>query len=205
MPAVAGCGDRLVDGGFLGDATLRVHGELYALIGQPQDAMVGAIWLGYSALSDRSQGIETTVFPITSIQFPSSFSCDILDPPPSAGRYLAADGHVIPAFFRIARVILFDDIDGDGRVALDPEGKVLLPDKLLARSEDQDILFVEQAPAAPADLDGSRSILDNWQDASPGFHVVQVDRSVPSPDLAGRVVANDTPIVFETPVSPVSD
>jgi hypothetical protein len=197
----AGCGDRLVEGGYFGDATLRLHGIIAGSVGNPAHGMVGAAWLGYSGLIDPTAGVETTALPITSIQFPPNFECDVLDPPSSTGRYAAHQGGVIPASIRLARLVLFDDVDADGRYALDPDAHVLPPDELLATSTDFALLFVERPPDDPGAADGPDSLIDNWEAATPGYHVVALDPMVPKPDLAGHVVSNDSLVIFTTPIA----
>lgn len=195
----AGCDDRLVDGRFLGDSTIRLRGELAGHVADSRAPLVGAFWLGYSGLSDPTAGIETTALPITAIGFSASFTCEILDPPPSSGRYQLVDGRILPAEIRIARLIVVDDLNGDGRFDLDASGTVTAPDRLLARAEEQVLLFVQHAPHDPVQLDRSGSILTNWEEASPGYHVVVTDPAVAPPNLSGRVVDNSTRVVFEPP------
>lgn len=197
----AGCGDRLVDGGFFGDATLRLHGVVGSPLGSPSQAMVGAAWLGYSGLIQPTAGIETTALPITSIQFPPNFECDLLDAPPSAGRYAAHGGGIIPASIRLARLVLFDDLDGDGRFALGADAHVVPPDRLLASSPDFALLFVAQPPEQPGALDQGDAVLTNWEAADVNYHVVALDQTTPKPDLSGRVVSKDTRVIFTAPVS----
>jgi len=200
--ALAGCGNRLVGGDFLGDATLRLHGVMQASVGEPLSATVGALWLGYSALSDRSRGVETTLLPISSIEFPPNFQCDILDPPPSAGQYTTAAGEVVPSSIRLARLVLFDDLDHDGHFSVDAEGRIAPPDRLLARSESHLLLYVQRPLADPAPFAGK--ILDDWRSAFPGYHLVKLDPSASPPDLRGQIVDSETPVVFSQPQSPVN-
>jgi hypothetical protein len=197
----AGCGDRLVDGDFVGDATLRLRGVIGSPLVNPAHAMVGAAWLGYAGFIEPTAGIETTALPITSIQFPPNFECDVLDAPPSVGRYAAAGGGIIPASMRLARLLLFDDADTDGRFALDAEARVVAPDQLLAASTDFALLFVAQAPADPVAFDGAGALLTNWEAAGSGYHVVALDPTAPKPALSGQVVANDTRVIFISSVT----
>jgi hypothetical protein len=197
----AGCGDRLVEGGYYGDATLRLHGVIGSALGDPSHAQVGAAWLGYSGLVDPTSGIDTAVLPITSVQFPTNFECDVLHAPPSAGRYAAHGGGIIPASIRLARLLLIDDVDQDGRFTLDDAAHVVPPDQLLATSDDHALLFVQQPPDHPAALDGADALLTNWEAADANYHVVELDTTVAKPDLSGRVVANDTHVFFTAPVA----
>jgi len=198
-PWVPGCSDRLVDGSFLGDSTIRLRGELASHVADSLSPVVGAIWLGYSALSTPNQGLETTALPITRIQFPASFTCEILDPPPSCGRYQLADGRIVPAAIRIARLVVVDDRDGDGRVAVDASGGLVAPDRLLARAEEHVLLYVQSVPADPSGLDATGSILTNWEAASPGYHLVATDPATVPPGVSGQVVDNGTRVIFEPP------
>ena len=115
------------------------------------------------------------------------------------GRYQLVDGRIVPATIRIARLIIFDDLDGNGSFAVGASGAVEAPDRLLARAEEQILLFVQRAPADPAALDGAGAILTNWNAAYPGYHIVAVDPTVAPPDLSGHVVDNTTPVVFVPP------
>ena len=196
LAALAGCGDRLVDGGFAGDATVHVHATAQLTVAAAQRPRVAALWLGYGAASSPLEGIETTVLPVSAVGFPPSFTFDVLTAPPSAGRYATHDGRIIPALVRFARFVLFDDLDGDDALALDEAGGVVPPDQLLARTTQQMLLFVSQAAAEPATLDGADALLTDWEDAGPGYHVVELDHSVAAPDFAGHVAALDTFVVF---------
>ncbi len=201
---LGGCGDRLVDEAFLGDAAIRFHGVLTAPVARPGDATVGAIWLGFSGLSQPSSGVETRTLPISAIEFPSNFTCDLLDTPPGTGYYQTARGVIIPSSLRIARLFVFDDADRDGRFALDGKGLLVPPDRLLARSMRHALIFVSAAPADPQSYDGRGMILTNWEQALPGYHLVALDPAVASPDLSGTVVGNETPVAFELPLSEVN-
>lgn len=201
---LGGCGDRLVDGSFLGDAAIRLHGSFAATVPTPRSPAVGAVWLGFSALFNRRSGVETRTLPISAIEFPAAFTCDLLGAPPNTGYYQTARGDIIPSSIRIARLLVFDDVDQNGGFALDDGGRVLPPDQLLSRSESHALLFVTQEAADPHSLDGRDMILNNWTEAFPGYHIIALDPSVASPNLAGRVVGNDTKVVFTPPVSEVN-
>jgi hypothetical protein len=192
----AGCGNRLVDGSYLGDATIRLHGVLGAPVGQPERARAGVVWLGYEALRQPTHGLETMLLPISATEFPSSFVCDALEAPPSVGRYVTAAGSYIPSFFRVGRLVLFDDVDGDGSFALDSEARVVAPDRLLAASQRHLLLYVDERPANPAALDGADALLSDWSDTVIGYQLVELDDTVALPDLSGHVVDRTTPIVF---------
>lgn len=194
-----GCGDRLVDGAFYGDATLRIHGVISSATGNPSHAQVGAAWLGYGGLVDPTSGVDTAVLPITSTHFPTSFECAVLHAPPSAGRYAAHDGGIIPAMIRIARLVLIDDVDEDGRFSIDIGAQIAPPDRLLATSERQALLFVQEPPTDPGALDGADALLTNWEAADVNYHIVELDPTIPAPNLSGRVVSNDTNVSFTAP------
>ena len=199
LGSAPGCGDRLVDGAFLGDSTIRLRGELASHVPDPRAPLVGAMWLGYSGLFDPSQGLETTALPITSVRFPAAFNCEILDPPPSSGNYQLGTGVIVTASIRIARLIIVDDRDGDGGFTVDPTGAVTPPDRLLSRAEEQVLMFVQHAPADPAALDATGAILTNWEAAFPGYHVVALDPAVAPPGLSGHIVDNATSVIFVPP------
>lgn len=201
---LGGCGDRLVDGGFLGDAAIRLHGTFAANVPTPRHPAVGAVWLGFSALFNRRSGIETRTLPISAIEFPSAFTCDLLGAPPNTGYYQTAAGEIIPSSIRIARLLVFDDVDQDGGFTLDEEGRMRPPDQLLSQSQSHALLFVTREAEDPQSLDGRNLILNNWTEAFPGYHIIALDPSVVSPSLAGRVVGNDTKVVFTPPVSEVN-
>ncbi|MEP6654216.1 MAG: hypothetical protein ABJA82_12705 [Myxococcales bacterium] len=198
LAGAAGCGDRLVSGSFAGDATVRIHATAQlavavAVAGRPR---VAALWLGYGAAAHPLEGIETTVLPVSSVGFPPSFTFDVLTAPPSAGNYATRDGRIIPAEVRFARFALFDDLDADDTLALDDTGAVVPPDRLLARTAQHLLLFVAQPASQPAALDGADALLTNWEDAGPGYHVVELDPAVTPPDFAGHVVPPETFVRF---------
>jgi hypothetical protein len=188
-----GCGDPLADGGFLGDATIRVHGVVQGPLPNPAHAAVAALWLGYGALAERALvGIEDTVLPITRLDFPPGFTCDLLAPPPGAGAYAMPDGLILPAFVRLGLLVVFDDVDGDGRLVIDAEGRPLGSDRILAQSRSHALLFVAQAPRDPLALDGQNAILSDWEAAGAHYNLIAID----APPLSGHVVAPATPVVF---------
>jgi hypothetical protein len=198
----AGCGQRIVDGEFLGDATIRLNGLMQTYVGQPSHAVVGALWLGYGALLDRARGLEPAVLPISSYRFPPAFTCDVLDAPPSVGQYVTADDRVVPATMRLGRLLVLDDVDGDGRFALDDSGQLLPPDRLLAVAAHHALLFVDQVPDDRNALDGQ--ILLNWEAVDHGYYVVELAATVAAPDLSARVVDAHAEVLFTTPTSPSS-
>lgn len=195
----AGCGDRLVDGTFLGDSTIRLRGELGAHVPDPHAPSVGAIWLGYGGLSDPSEGAETTALPITSVRFPAAFTCEVLDPPPSAGRYQLSSGVFVPAAIRLARLVIFDDRDDDGTFRLDAGDAIAAPDRLLAQADQHVLLFVQHEPADPAALNAAGALLTNWENAYPGYHIVALDPAIPPPALLGHVVDATTSVIYTPP------
>ena len=196
LALLAGCGQSLAGGDIEGDATVRLQGTVGLPVGDAAHPTVGALWLGYSAAIDPTNGIETTTLPVTSVHFPPSFSFDLLGPPPSTGYYAAADGRIIPSAMRIARLVLFDDQDANGLFAVDDAGQVAAPDRLLAVANGQMVLFIESPPDDAASLDGADMLLSNWEAASRGYHLLVLDTSVAPPDFSGRVVPTDMAVVF---------
>ena len=193
---LGGCGDRVVDGGYKGQATLQLHGEMTVSVGQPNDPAGGAVWFGYSALVQPTPPLETSVLPVSDIEFPPEFVCDVLAPPLSTGRY-AWPGQIIPALIRIARLVVIDDVNRDGRFAVDDAGLVQAPDRLLAVSARELLLFVDRLPDEPRVLNGA--LLHNWQDAILGYNLIELDPDAAPPALVGRVVAPDTRVIFGLP------
>lgn len=189
------CGDGMVDGHFLGDASLRLRGVIGKVPGDSQHASVGAVWLGYLGLVDPGAGIETSVLPIADMTFPNRFTCEIVDAPPSAGRYALPDRTATPAFIRIARLILFDDTNDDRRFAVGADRQIALPDQLVARG-DRAVLYVEQPPEYPAESNGK--LFANWEAATPGYHLVdlQGSASAASSTTPGQIVSNDAEVLF---------
>jgi hypothetical protein len=201
--AGSGCGDTLADGEYLGDGTMRLHGIIAVSVGMPARPMIGAVWLGYSALADASAAAEAAAYPITSIGL-AEFEASVWSRPPSVGRYLLAGGSILPATIRIARLIVFDDADHDGRFTLagtgDGAADVAAPDRLLARSDDSALLFVQDPPADPAALNAAGLIVTNWGEASSGYHLVHLDGPAGAPAFPGHIVSNETPAVFVAPL-----
>jgi hypothetical protein len=192
----AGCSDALVDGNFAGDASVHLSGVVAVAIEAPERVQVGALWLGYSAAHVPANGIEPVVLPVSSVRFPPSFSYDLLEAPPSVGQYATADGRLVPALVRFARFVLFDDVDADGTLRVDQKGALQPPDRLLARASKHLLLFVRRGPPDAAALDAADALLENWDDASLGYHLVELEPSVPAPNFSGRIVPTITPVLF---------
>jgi hypothetical protein len=198
---IAGCGDALVEGDYLGDATFRLNGLLATAVGQPKAAAIGAVWIGYAGLVTPGVPIETAVLPITEIRFPPNFVCEVLDRPPSTGRYAWGDSF-IPLFMRVAQLVMIDDVDQDGRFTLDAGGGIAAPDLLLARAERHQLLFVTQPPVDPAALDRDGVFVQNWEDVVAGYNLVEGGPLAMPAEAAGRVVRADSEVIFTGPPSP---
>jgi hypothetical protein len=200
LTTAVGCGDTLVGGDYLGDGTMRLHGIIAVSVDVPARPMVGAVWLGYSALVDPAAEPEPAAYPITSIGF-ANFEASVWRRPPSVGRYLLADGSILPATIRIARLVVFDDVDRDGRFAVTGnEDELAAPDRLLARSNDSALLFVRDAPVDADALNAAGVIVTNWNEASPGYHLVRLDNPPAAPALPGHIVTNEAPAIFVAPL-----
>jgi hypothetical protein len=191
--ALLGCGDPLADGSYLGDATIRVHAVVQGTVSDARNAAVAVLWLGYSALAEKTlAGADSSVLPITSVDFPPRFTCDLLSPPPGAGAYLAPDGQIVPAFVRVGLLVVFDDVDGNGRVAVGDDGHLLGPDRLLAQSASHALLYVASPPSDARALDAQGAILSDWESASAHYNLVAIDSS----PIHGHVVDAGSTVVF---------
>lgn len=182
----------------MGPSTLRLHGVMTAAVGQPAAPAVGAAWLGYSAFVQPTPSLETSTLPISALQFPPEFSFDVLAAPRSTGQYAWAGQELTPVM-RVARLVVFDDVDRDGRFRLDGDGALAGPDRLLARSERSLLLFVHRSPDDPLPLDGV--FLHDWEDARPEYNLVEVDPDAAPPGLLARVVSRDTRVIFAAPTA----
>jgi hypothetical protein len=191
-----GCSDPLVDGSFSGDASAYLSGTVGVAVASPERVRVGALWLGYSATSAPASGMEAVVLPVSSVRFPPSFTFDVLEAPPSVGHYASADGRILPGVMRLARFILFDDVDLDGALSVDSTGQVLPPDELVARAPLHLLLFVRQLPSGATSLDPEQALLSNWEEAAPGYQLVELDPALPLLALQGHLVPTTTPIIF---------
>ena len=191
--ALLGCGDPLADGNYLGDATIRVHAVVQGTVADAQNAAVAVLWLGYSALAKTTlAGAESSVLPISNVEFPPRFTCDLLSPPPGAGAYLAPDGEIVPAFVRLGLLLVFDDVDRDGRLTLGEDGQLAAPDRLLAQSASHALLYVASEPADPRALDAQGAILSDWEMASAHYNLMAIDSS----PLRGHIVDAGSTVVF---------
>jgi len=191
--ALLGCGDPLADGSYLGDATIRLHAVVQGTVAEAQNAAVAVLWLGYSALAQKTvAGADSSVLPITSVDFPPRFTCDLLSPPPGAGAYQAPDGRIVPAFVRLGLLVVFDDVDGNGRVAVGGDGQLLAPDRLLAQSASHALLYVASLPDDARALDAQGAILSDWETASAHYNLVAIDSS----PLYGHVVEAGSTVAF---------
>ena len=167
-----------------------------APVGQPSDPAGGAVWLGYSALVDAATPThETSVLPVSDIEL-ADFVCDVLARPLSTGVY-DWPGQSIAAFIRIARLIVLDDVNQDGKFDVDDDGGMKAPDRLLATSASHLLLFVDRLPDDPSLLDGV--FLHNWESAVLGYNLIQLDPGASSPSLMGNVVPSDTLVLFGAP------
>ena len=195
IAGVSGCGDVLVDGDYLGDATFRMNGLLATSVGQPRSPAIGAAWVGYTGLVTPGVPIETSVLPITEIRFPPNFVCEVVDRPPSTGRYAWRDTF-IPAFMRVAQLVMLDDVDEDGRFALDADGNIEAPDLLLARAERHLLMFVTRLPADPGTLSRDGVFVQNWESVVEGYNLVEGGPLATPADAAGQVVRADSEVIF---------
>ena len=58
---------------------------------------------------------------------------------------------------------MLDDVDQDGRFALDADGHIEPPDLLLARAERHLLMFVARPPADPGTLSRDGVFVKNWE------------------------------------------
>jgi hypothetical protein len=190
----AGCGQRIVDGQFLGDATIRLNAALHNGVGSPR-GLVGAVWLGYD-LAQPLSGVETEVLPISQYGYPPTFTCDVLGAPPSAGQYFAPDGTLVLATLRLGRLIMFEDGDGNNAFSLDDNGQLAPPDSLIAVAAQQALVFVGAPPADVHALDQQHQLLDNWEAAQLGYQVVSLAGPFSAPNTPATVIGSRTQVIF---------
>ena len=189
----------MADGDFRGDIELRVRGLLSTpvVVGDPEQVLVGVVWLDYDALTAPSTHLalpETSTVPIVSFAL-IHFTFDLLDKPPSVGNYRSAQGDVIPWSIRLGRLILFVDTNGDRSFAMNADGTVAAPDRILAASDETLLLFAQTRAPGMAD----ERLLAPGQDARSGYQLIQRMFDPSAPNLLGQVVVDDTPVVFGAP------
>ncbi len=189
---LAGCG-RLVDGSYLGDATLTLHGVFRGVPTAIDHPLVVIKWLGFDALIDAAAPSDLSFLPLSVLQFPATFDADLLTAPPESGVYLASDHHPIGATLRIGQFFFGDDKDGDGAITLLLDNTAVAPDVVVGSAAHEVVLFVDQGPQDVAPLNRASELLSNWQGASHGYHVVELDSFSP---LHGAVVDNHQTITF---------
>jgi hypothetical protein len=197
---VAGCGDGLVGGDFLGDATIRLRGSLPTVTSAVEHPLVGVVWLGYEALLHRTRATISTARVRPSL--PPLFTFDVVDRPSSVGVYLENDGTPIDATIRLARLVFVDDVDGDGTLALDDNLVIAAPDRLIAEADRHLLLYFTRDPARS--LEGGR-LLDDWSAVREGANLIEREPAVAPPALRARVIAAETPVVFDLPSGTVAE
>lgn len=199
LVAAGGCGDRLVDGRYLGDAALRLRATLPTVSANVERPLVGVVWLGYEALIRRS-GASISAARV-SPALPPYFTFDVIGEPPSVGVYLDSDGTPIDADLRLARLIFVDDADGDATFVLDENLAVRAPDRLVAEAERHLLLYF-----ARRELGGEPvGLLDDWSAVRVGANLIERDPAVASPALRARVVDDATTVVFDLPSGAVTE
>jgi hypothetical protein len=198
--ALAGCG-RIIDGQYLGDATIRLEAILPFDVGAPRHIAAGAVWLGYEGLIHPLVGIETSLLPINP-GVGTRFTCDVLGAPPSSGDYVTTGDALMPVQMRLGRLIVLDDSNGDGRFALDDTGALVPPDCLLAVAPTQALLYLPAPPDAATAA--TAPWLRDWHNAVAGHQLVQLDGDVATPDVAARLVGATTLVQFAPLTLPVA-
>jgi hypothetical protein len=193
--ALGGCGNALEDGTFRGDVELRLRAVLAApVLDETRYPLVGVVWLGYDALVARHGPCETSALPISAFGV-GQFTFDVIERPPSVGNYLSARGQVIPWPIRLGRLVLLADEDADGTFAVRDDGRVAAPDRVLLAANGELLLYAGERPSVA--LDGT--LLTDWRDARAGYQRIALQPEPPAPDVLGRVVTNDDPVVFGIP------
>jgi hypothetical protein len=199
--ALAGCGNPVEDGTFRGDVELRLRGVLVApVLEDTSHPLVGVVWLGYDALVDRHGPAETSTLPISAFSI-GHFTFDVIDRPPGVGNYLSAQGQVIPWPIRLGRLVVLDDHDADGAFSVGADGRVTAPDRVLVVCADSLLLYAGERPSTA--LDGT--LLTAWRDARAGYQLIHLQAEAPPPDVLGRVVVTDDPVVFVLPGPTVTE
>jgi hypothetical protein len=200
--SLTGCG-RLVDGQYLGDAAIRLSCVIRGDVPPVASPVIGVAWLGFGGLAAPLDGIDTATLPVTTVALGESFTFDVIGAPPDVGRYITADdARILPVTMRLARVALLDDVDHDGKFALDDAGNVAAPDRLVALAASQALLYVDTPPPDARALAGD--FLSDWSSVDRGYHVLALDGSAAMPDAAAHVIADTSTIVFSPPSTPVS-
>jgi hypothetical protein len=192
----AGCGDPLVRGSYLGDATIELVARTSGDLPKAGAPTAAALWLGYAGLAQQAGYGDVATLSIGPLTFPGTFTLDVLDGPPDTGVYASAGGGRIDGYLRLARLLLFDDRDHDGRARVDASGTLEPPDQLLATADHHLLVFVSRSVVDPSGLDGDpNGLLTNWELGGRGYHLAEVAATSP-PKGPGRIVPAHSTIDF---------
>lgn len=217
LSVLAGCGDPLAEGDYLGSPMTILQGRALAGSGQdpaPVRPHVGLVWprlsgfpsprVGCDPIDDGDLDEGPSFFAAGAridAVFPSTFHIELYDPPPPAalGSYRDCEG-ALDGRMAVAFVLAFDDLDDDGTFSEESvNGGV---DRPIGYSDRHMVIYVD-VPPRPGSFAWEHVFL-NPEAATRGYHVVEgVCADLEEPLDRIRVLGASEPL--EVIVTPVDD
>ncbi|AKU91149.1 hypothetical protein [Vulgatibacter incomptus] len=181
--AVVGCGDPIAAGTYRGEPLVRLHGTLVGDAGTSsiRHPYLAIVWFNISDLSMGEPEAVTILAPISAGPLSREFTVDLWDPPPRK-----AIGTSYGSEMALGVAVAIDDVDGNGRVEIDPlTNTIAPPDLAFGGAFSQWLIFVGSTGRAEC-----QEIAFGKQGVVPGVYLTSTDEcSAPFP-----LLSKDTPL-----------
>lgn len=134
----SGCGDPIADGSYRGEPLARLQGRIEGDAGTSSIAhpFLGIVW--FNITSEVAEAV-TVLEPMQGGLLSRDFSVDVWDPPPRS-----AIGDFYGSRVALGVAVAVDDVNGDGKVEIDPNfGTIAPPDLAFGGGIQNWLVYVE--------------------------------------------------------------
>jgi hypothetical protein len=176
--SLAGCGDVLFDEKARGPTLFTIQGQLVSdgAIQVGEELKVAVVWIDTNPEHTASVFTAQTV-EVATYSFPATFTVNLteLPPPEMMHPWVEEDGTVSSSTVVDGYLVAFEDLDGDGTLAVPTLTNQELPDRVVAFSGWDLRLFYAEGPIPTSVIfvpggDGS------YDSLVPGFNLVELNR-----------------------------
>lgn len=152
------CGDALVEQGFRGEPRLTFTGQIATANGDTTTAGPLRAALFWSQRGTTALDATLVEQPAVSVavQFPGTFEINVFDPPPDVAWTSPTAG------YRVALVLIYEDVDADGRLTFDGTETT----ELRGGAQNQAVLWAERSLGSAESPTGNALL--------PGYHAVHL-------------------------------
>jgi hypothetical protein len=169
LALLCGCGRGLATPDYVDDLAV-VHGTLSIPPGfATGNLSIALLWLGFGT-SGAGQVQQAASVRADAL---GGFRLDVTTLPPASAVFAAPD-----TSFAQGAIVAYDDVDGDGRLDIEPPG-VPSRDRVLGKSYDTRVFFLASGAPSPAS--------NGFQPARRGLSLVHLSQLAPAPGSCAHV------------------